>query len=174
MTPGGPDPTQIIFTAAIAPAAAGPEPDLAPNNKAADQVKGPYRRYAVQLGIEARALNCPTTPEGAYRCTLDLWAIVYDTAGTALISVSGPIQANISADQYSSTLRSGLGFRQDISVPVGGDSFLRIGIRDQGTDKVGAIEIPISAVSKVSPLAAQPRSEDQPAAQSKEPSADQH
>jgi VWFA-related protein len=166
MTPGGPDPTQIIFTASITPTAAGPEPDLAPDNKAVDQAKGPYRRYAVQLGIEARDVNCPTAQEGVHQCTLGLSAIVYDAAGTALVSVRGTIQANIPADQYSSILQSGLGFRQDISVPVGSDCFLRIGIRDQTRDKVGALEIPISAVSNPPPVAAQMQSGEQPVAQS--------
>ena len=155
MLPGGPDPTEIIITASIAPTSAEPEPDLAPGNKAAEKTKGPYRRYAVQLGIQARDLACPTTPEGVYQCTMEVALVVYDAEGQPLNSVGGTIQANIPADQYGAVLHSGLRFRQDISVPVGGESFLRIGVCDKGSDKVGAVEVPIAAVSKLPPLAKQ-------------------
>jgi hypothetical protein len=158
MMRGGPDPTEIILSATVVPTAAGSEPDLAPGNKAAEKTKGPYRRYAVQLGIVTRDLECPTTPEGVYQCTMEVALVVYDAEGNALNSAGGAVQANIPADQYGAVLHDGLRFRQDISVPASSEAFLRIGIHDRGSDKVGAIEIPIADVSNLPPLAAPAKS----------------
>jgi len=159
---GGPDPTQITFTASIAPTAAAPEPGLAPGNKANEKARGPFRSYAVRVGVEAQDLACPTTPEGVYQCKLQIEIIVYDAAGTALNSADGEVETNIPADQYAKVLRSGLHFRQDISVPVSGDSFLRIAIRDQTTNKVGALEVPVADLRNLPPPATPAQSNDQP------------
>lgn len=165
MMPGGPDPTEIIFTAFVVPTSAQPEPDPAPGNKPAEKTTGPYRRYAVQLGIRARDFECATTPEGVYQCKLDVAIIVYDGDGMALNSAGGAVQASIPVGQFGAVLRSGLSFRQDISVPVGGESFLRIGVRDQATDKIGAVEIPVTAVSKLPPLTTPAQGKEQPESQ---------
>jgi hypothetical protein len=50
-------------------------------------------------------------------------------------------------------LRTGLGFHLEISVPVSGDSFLRIGFRDPATNKIGAMEFPMATVSNLPPPA---------------------
>lgn len=154
MMRGGPDPTEIIFAASVLPTAVEPEPGLAPGNSAAAKTKGPFRRYAVQLGVSPRYLACSTSPEGVHQYVLEIEIIVYDADGTPLNSVGGVVHANIPADKYGEALRSGLGLREDISVPVSGESFLRIGILDRATDKVGAVEVPITAVSKLPPLTA--------------------
>jgi hypothetical protein len=44
-------------------------------------------------------------------------------------------------------------FKQEISVPVKGEYFLRIGVHDPATDKVGAVELPVAEVSKLPALA---------------------
>ena len=128
---GAPDPTQIIFTASVAPTSSDSESGLAPGNNVNEKTRGPFRRYAVQIGIEAQDLACPVTPDGAHQCALQVKTIVYNAPGTALNSAEGELQTNFTADEYGNVLRSGLHFRQDISVPVSGESFLRIAIRDR-------------------------------------------
>jgi hypothetical protein len=54
--------------------------------------------------------------------------------------------------KYNAMQRSGLQFRQEISVPVKGQTFVRIGLRDLVTDRVGAIEVPVSSLVKLKPL----------------------
>jgi VWFA-related protein len=159
---GGPDSTQIVFTASIAPTSAEPEPDLAPGNKVSEKTSGPFRRYAIQVGIEAQDLVCPATPESVHQCALQVETILYDAAGAALNSADGEVQANLPADQYSDVLLSGLHFRQEISVPVGGEFFLRIAIRDLATDKVGALEVPFADLGSLPPPAIPAKGNDQP------------
>ena len=152
---GGPDPTQIIFTASIAPTAAEPEAGPALGNTTNEKAKGPFRRYAIRLGVEAQDLVCPAMPEGVYQCKLQVEINVYNASGTVLDFANGDVQTNTPADQYAQVLRSGLHLRQDISIPAVGESFLRIAIRDPSTDKVGALEVPVDAFRNL-PLPAIP------------------
>ena len=153
MMRGGPDPTEIVLVTSIRPAIAGTENEVAPGNRAGEKIKGPYRRYTVVFSVDARGLPCPATQDGIHHCTMDAVIVVYDADGALLNSSGNEIRANIPANQYASVLRAGLRFRQDISVPLKGETFLRIGVHDATTDKVGAIEVPVAAVSKLPPLA---------------------
>jgi hypothetical protein len=45
--------------------------------------------------------------------------------------------------------RDGIHLKQEISVPAKGEYFFRIGIHDLNSDHVGAVELPVSAVSKL-------------------------
>ena len=47
-----------------------------------------------------------------------------------------------------------MGFHQVISVPVNGNYYIRTGVHDLTTDKVGAVEIPAAVVAKLPPLQA--------------------
>lgn len=59
-------------------------------------------------------------------------------------------------------MQSNFNYRQEISVPVKGEYYLRIGMRDGNSDKVGALEFPVEDVAKLPPLA---KAEEKPAAQ---------
>jgi VWFA-related protein len=151
---GSPQPTEIILAATIRPATADTEPDVAPGNEIIEATNGPYRRYTVQFGIDARDIECTPAAEGAHHCALDAVIFVYDADGTLLNSAASGIDANLPADQFASMQQTNIHFRQDISVPVSGKSFLRIGVIDETTNKIGTVELPVSALSKLPPLAA--------------------
>lgn len=154
MMRGGPDPTEIIFAATVRPTSTQPENDVAPGNKTTAKTKGPYRRFAVLFGVDGHDVECATTPDGIHHCELDAVIFVYDADGTLLNSQSIGLNAKIPADKYASILQTGIRFRQDISVPVKGENFLRIGVHDETTNRVGAIELPVAGVSKLEPLPA--------------------
>ncbi|HEV2484816.1 MAG TPA: VWA domain-containing protein [Terracidiphilus sp.] len=153
MVQGGPEPTEIIFSATIRPANADPEPDVAPGNEIVGSTQGPYRRYTVQFGMDARDVECTPAAEGAHHCVLESVIFVYDADGVLLNSVAGGMSTDFPADKFAALQQSGFHFHEDISVPVDGASFLRIGVIDETTNKVGTVELPISAVSKLPPLA---------------------
>ena len=164
MARGGPGATDILFTATVRPIGSESEPAVAPGNTVNENLKGPYRRYAVQFGIDLRDLACPANAEGVHQCKLEVAANVYDVNGTLLNSAGGAIAADIPADHYGAVLRSGLRFRQEISVPVEGYSFLRIGVHEQSTNKIGTVELPVAAVSNLPALAPPPAPQAAPAA----------
>lgn len=153
MVRGGPDPTQIIFFAGVKPSVSVAEPNVAPGNRATTKAKGPYQRYTVLLSIDAHDLDCPANSDASRHCEIDDAIFVYDADGTLLNSSGGGIDSNIHADQFASMLHTGIRFHQDISVPAKGECFLRIGVHDETSNRVGAVELPIAAVSKLPPLA---------------------
>ncbi len=154
MMRGGPDPTEIIFSAYIRPATALPEPDVAPGNRTIGKTTGPYRRYAVLFGIDTRDLDCAATPDAIHHCAIEAVIFVYDADGTLLNTAGGELHLDLPADEYADRLKAGIHFAEHVSVPEKGESFLRIGIHDETSNKVGAVELPVSAVSKLPSLAA--------------------
>jgi VWFA-related protein len=164
MVRGGPDATDILFTATVQPIGSEPEPTVAPGNQVNELVNGPYRRYGVQFGIDLHDLACPANAEGVHQCKLEVAAHVYDVNGTQLNSAGGVIAADIPTDHYATVLRSGLRFRQEISVPVEGYSFLRIGVHEHANNKIGTVEFPVAAVSNLPALAAPPVPQGAPSA----------
>jgi VWFA-related protein len=150
---GGPDPTEIVFSATVHPATGTPEPGLAPGNRG-DAKSGPFKRYTVAFKVDGNALAAPATPKGDRRLDMGFAVYVYDSNGKVVDSVANHAANEIPKDSYDAMLRAGLAFRQDVSVPVkGGPYFLRIGVQDQTTSHVGAVEIPIDKVANLPPLA---------------------
>jgi len=64
----------------------------------------------------------------------------------------------VKPDFFASVHRAGnhpeFQYKQEISVPVKGDYYLRVGVHDLLTNHVGAVELPVSAVSSLPPLTA--------------------
>jgi hypothetical protein len=156
MLRGGPDPVELVFEAQVQPTSANPEPDVAPGNLAGPKTKGPYLRYSVLFAINPYDLSCPATPDGVHHCQIESMIFVYDADGVLLNSQSNGLKADIPAAKVATLKQGGFRFHEEISVPVKGESFLRIGVHDKTTDEVGAIELPVSAVSKLPPLNAPP------------------
>ena len=153
MMRGAPDPTQIIFKVLVRPTTTMTEETLAPGNapNPAIKAKAPYRRYDIDFAVNPRDIGFTHSPEGNYQGDIQFLTYLYDQDGN-LLNISGTtVKANIPPATYAASLHGGLQFHQQISVPVKGTYFLRIGIHDVTGDHVGAIEIPIAAVSKMLP-----------------------
>jgi alkanesulfonate monooxygenase SsuD/methylene tetrahydromethanopterin reductase-like flavin-dependent oxidoreductase (luciferase family) len=156
MQRGGPDPTEIIFAANVRPSTAETEPSVAPGNQAAKKTAGPYRRFTVDFRVSPKELDCAATPDGVHHCTLDFVTFVYDVDGELLNSQANGVKVTLTPAQYASTLNGRLRYRQQISVPAKkGKYYLRVGLHDEATDHVGALELPVAAVAKLPPLAVQ-------------------
>jgi VWFA-related protein len=165
MTLAAPVPTEMIVAATVS--------SLTSSDKAGGQAKSPFRRYAIQLGIEARNMICPATPDGIHQCTLDLSIAAYDASGASINLAGGVVQANMAAGQYDSTPRPELSFHQDVSVPIASLTFLRIGVRDRGSGKIGAVELPLAQIGSLPPANNRPDGKDQSLDHEKTPPAGQ-
>ena len=155
MLHGGPEPTELIFVAKVQPSTADAEAELAPGNQANLKiVSGPFRRYTVTFLANPKVVRWTPTPDGVEHCTLEFRTFVYDADGKlANVQVNG-INAGIQPAQFASMLSHTLTYVQQISVPVKGEYYLRIGMRDAESDQVGALELPVEAVAKLPPVAA--------------------
>jgi hypothetical protein len=155
MQRGAPDPTEIIFAASVRPTSADAEQTLAPGNKGNAKMTGPFRRYSVLYSVALKDENCILSSDHSYHCELEFFTIVYDVDGVMLNQQSNAIRANIPAERYAAVRQSGIQYRQEISAPVKGETYLRIGVHDYTTDHVGALELPLVAASKLPPLPVQ-------------------
>jgi VWFA-related protein len=153
MTRGGPDPTQILIKVRVIPATAAPEDQLAPKNvlNPAHKTTGPYRRYAIDYAADAHDVLFATSSDGTYRGGLQFATYVYDGDGNLINLTEDKVKANITPTAYADLLHHGILWRQDISVPVKGDFYLRIGLHDLIGDRVGAIEVPVAKVKNLPP-----------------------
>lgn len=155
MLHGAPDPTELIFVTAVRPTASGTETSPAPGNQAGKKLSGPFRRYTVTYLASPRVFTCAPTLGGTRRCALEYLTFVYLADGTLVNTQTNEINANIPEDAFADPKGHTIRYHQEISVPAKGEYFLRIGMRDASTDNVGALEVPIEAVAKLSPLSPQ-------------------
>jgi len=147
------EPTQIVFNASATPATdenkdSGNQPADAGNYLDAKLRKQGYRDYTVHFRVRANELN-PTRPSpgSPYTGKLEFIAVVYDNHGQAVngkrekASVSF---ANLTDPQLQTAELTG---DLVIQIPAKGSYFLRLGVRDTGTDRVGALEIPVARIT---------------------------
>ena len=152
MLHGAPVPTQLLFVARVRPMATETEPALAPGNQVAAKISGPYRRYLVNFIFNPRIVRWGSTDDGLYHCALQFATFVYDVEGKLINVQSNGMETNFTASQYAAAMNTDLTYPEQISVPAKGEYYLRIGMHDVGSDRVGALEVPVATVAKLPPL----------------------
>jgi len=149
MLHGGPEPTELIFAASVRAASTDTEAALVPGNQADKKISGPYRRYAVTFMANPKELSWSVTPDGAHRCSLEFMTFVYDANGARINAQYNGIGAAIPDARFASVQNGNIKYVQQISVPVKGEYYLRLGMRDIASDHVGAVELPVATVAKL-------------------------
>ena len=156
MMHGGPDPAEILFKVRIRPASTPPDDTVLKSNQANPdpkvKVEGPFKSYGVDLVPDPHAVSCRQEPNGNRHCQLEVWTFVYNSDGQKLITASNRLRTMLTPADYQQLLTGGMAFHQEISVPVKGQYFIRTAIHDMVSDRVGAVEIPVSAVAHLTPL----------------------
>jgi VWFA-related protein len=151
MLHGAPDPIELLFIADVRPTTGDTETALAPGNQADPKISGPYRRYTVTFVANPKDLSCAVAPDGEHHCVLEFLTYAYDADGVLINMQMNGINASFSAERYAAFLKDPLTYRQQISVPVKGEYYLRLGLRDDTADHVGAFELPVATVAKLTP-----------------------
>ena len=146
------EPTQIVFQASATSAPtetkdSGSQPTVG-NYLNAKLRKQGYRAYTVHYRVRANELKLvPNIDRTSYAGKLELVAVVYDNQGQA---VNGKREkASVSFDNLTDPQlqTAELTGNLTIQVPVKGSYFLRLGVRDTATDRVGALEIPLDRIA---------------------------
>ena len=157
MAHGMPGGTQIIYKVRVIPATTTPEDALAKDNltgaKGFVPIKGPYRRYLVDYAAAPSDVTFTTGADKLYHCSLEFVTLVYQQDGQLAVAQTNEVDASLTADCIKALVRGGIPFHQEISVPVKGTYFIRTGIHDVTGNKIGAVEVPVSTVSKLPPPA---------------------
>ncbi|MGA8343047.1 MAG: hypothetical protein WB781_14015 [Candidatus Sulfotelmatobacter sp.] len=69
-------------------------------------------------------------------------AIAYDHDGKILNVANRTFKLNLQSAQYDRIMQTGSPLHQEIDVPTS-EVYLRIGVHDLSTDRIGSIEIPL-------------------------------
>jgi VWFA-related protein len=151
-----PPATQIHFKVRVLRASASTEDTPAPGNTPNPdprKSKPPYRRYAVDYLADTTAIQFDKPSDGSYREDLEFVICVYDVNGELINVVTNDLSAGFTRAQYIALVQRGLPFHQEISVPVKGLYMLRVAIHDLKSDRVGALDAPVTAVGQLAPSA---------------------
>lgn len=155
MEHGAPTPQQLVFVADVRPANTDTESALAPGNQVDPKASGPYHRYTSTFVVNPRDLECDEVPGGQHHCEIEFLTFVYDSDGALVNRQMNDINASFSPQRYADFLKRPLAYRQQVSVPIKGEYYLRLGLYDEISDHVGALELPVAAAAKLPPAPAQ-------------------
>jgi hypothetical protein len=156
MRRGAPDPTEITLKIRVLPNDAKPDVTVAKDNTLSAGVKGPYKTYVLDLAADPYAVQLTQGPDGVYHGYVQVLTYVYDKDGKLMNTVENLACANFAPPAYAQVMKSGLPFHQEISVPVKGEYFLRVGLHDLSNNRVGAVEVPVTSVKDLAPLVPPP------------------
>jgi hypothetical protein len=102
-------------------------------------------RYSVDFAIELKDLNLKLDPNGLHTDTLNLSMIVYDKYGQVTSREDHLVKLNIKPDIYTVFEKTGVQLHGEVSVPKG-QFWLRTGVYDESSRKVGTLEVPLSSI----------------------------
>jgi VWFA-related protein len=157
MLRGGPDATQVLFDVRIIPAEK-PSNELSPGARPpstltdATRMKPPYMRYTVRVLVDLESVKLATDGKGAHHGAAGLAVVVYDSDGVPVNSAVKEVAIDVPPDRYTEALAKGAGAHLDIDVPSQGEYFMRIGVKDLTGNRVGALEVPVSALKSFGQL----------------------
>jgi len=106
------------------------------------QLTGAVRRYSLTYSIVPADLSFSPDGGGLLRTELSFSAIAYDAQGKMLNSNVGGFNSPISLKAYEAVAHDALRIHTTMNLPLG-RVYLRVGVHDRRTDKVGTMEIPV-------------------------------
>lgn len=119
------------------------QPTAAAENSPADKKNKIH--YKIDFAIDLKDLDLKLDGGGLHKGTLNVSLIVYDRYGNIISREDHLVALNINPDAYAMFQNTGVQLHAQMAVPKG-NYWLRTGIFDQGSGKVGTMEIPLSAV----------------------------
>ena len=134
---GMPQTEQILYKAHVH------HPDPKPGDSTSPEQGGTH--YAIDFAVDLGDLGLRLEPDGNRRDTLNISWIVYDRYGQVVSREDHLVQLNVKPDVYPIFEKNGVQLHGAVSVPKG-DYWLRTGIYDERTHKVGTMEIPLRLV----------------------------
>lgn len=151
MSFGAVAPFQILFNAQIAPTPTTQKlksaAQLPPGNYLSPKFRhDAYRNYSIHYSVDPQDLQFDQTTVGAYRDTIEFVAVVYDGYGAIVNSFVNTVPLEAGAADFARIQHTGVGIELPIVIPAKGDFYLRLGIHDLNSNRVGALEIPVSSI----------------------------
>jgi len=133
---GMPQSEQILYKVRIVPGAAGQTEPAEQKDK---------NQYTVDFAIDLKDLKLDFDVDGNHKGKLNLSLIVYDRYENVISREDQVIGLDIKPDAYTVFQSTGVQIHAVLAVPKG-NYWLRTGVFDQGSRKVGTMEVALSSV----------------------------
>ena len=133
---GMPQSEQILYKVRIVPSAARENEPAEKENK---------NHYKIDFAIDLKDLKLDLDAGGLHKGTLNISLIVYDRYGNIISREDHVAELNIKPDAYAVFQSTGVQLHSELAVPRG-NFWLRTGVYDEGSRKVGTMEIALSSV----------------------------
>jgi VWFA-related protein len=105
-------------------------------------------RYGVDFTVDLKDLDLKQGADGAHDGILNFTLLIYDRYGKIIDHQVYVAALNIKPGEYATYEKAGVPLHADIATPKG-NYWLRTGIYDESSRKVGTLEIPLAAVKPV-------------------------
>jgi VWFA-related protein len=105
--------------------------------------------YTVEFALDRNDLKFVTDANGLHNDQIFVSLLAYDRYGNIVARKDHRIQLNVKPDIWQIFDQVGVQLHGEIAVPQKGNYWLRTGVYDQASRKVGTMEIPLSAVKDV-------------------------
>jgi len=138
---GVPTASQILFSVGVQPDGKPADPPLLGTLDPKLQGK-PLVRYVIQYSCPARQITFTAGPGGTSKAAVEFDVAAYDVFGKRISGLSQTFNLQLEAEKYQQFLKTPFRFYQQIDLPLG-EVFLRVGVLDGVSDKVGTLEIPL-------------------------------
>lgn len=160
---GAVPPTEIVFVASVRPEAPirkiGKHDAVPQDNFLAQPWQHkPFRTYDILFHASGRNIELTPTADGLHHGQVEFVAVLYDAEGDVVNTIQQNATIDLNDRLYLEMLLHGLPLMAHIAVPVKGNYFLRLGVRDVSSDAVGAMEIPIDQIRSDVPVPGFPSS----------------
>ncbi len=108
------------------------------------QLSGPAQHYEMDLIIQPSDIQFSTVDGGKYQSDIAVSAIAYDEQGKMLNTIAGVFNSPLSPVTYTAIMHDALHLYLEpgMELPVG-RVYLRVGVRDLSSEKIGAFEVPL-------------------------------
>jgi hypothetical protein len=150
---GSPEPDDVIFEAVVTPAAAITRDDIVasagPGNYLSPALRRQgYRDYQLQFAVRANQLKPILSPDQtACAEKIEVVAVLYDSAGNPVNSKKNRVSATFDTLSDPRIEKATVTADLAIQIPAKGSYFLRLGVLDPASGKVGAIEVPADRIA---------------------------
>jgi VWFA-related protein len=140
--------SQVIFEVRVLPAGdpalhgVQPTPGLA--GKPDKPLKEPVRRYMVDYSIDPHHLVLTELPDGRRQAELEVAQAVYDPEGKRVNYSDAGLEVDLTEKEMARVMRLGIPIHEEIDLPAS-DVYVRIGVRDATSGRMGTVEIPVGA-----------------------------
>jgi len=151
-----PTPIDMPFKIAVTPM---PEVDKVKGNAplpkdnflVADWRGTPYRNYRVHYLLSPEDLQFTVSADGVYHDSFRFVMLIFRDDGEAVNSIATMVPVTLKAGDYERVMQTGMSFEQTIAIPTRGNStafattgdfFVRAGVEEVDSGRIGAIEVP--------------------------------